>query len=162
MSLIPFAPLYLDRSRNARPLPLRLYRPCRLCHLLHSSFLIETRSLPTLGRCFPSQLYLHQSRQLPWLRCRLPARLKLVRSHLTRRYPRGFAFYVTSSKAPFPIAAFYVSNPIRSIPTSLPVAVCKSSFLTLSMLRATQPLQARIMDQPFLPFPLAGCMGPSR
>jgi hypothetical protein len=29
MSLIPSAPLYLGSSRSARPLPSRLYRPCR-------------------------------------------------------------------------------------------------------------------------------------
>src|SRR6478672_7856260 len=34
---IPFAPLYLGSSRRARPLPLRLYRPCRSSHSLHSS-----------------------------------------------------------------------------------------------------------------------------
>jgi hypothetical protein len=44
---------------------------------------IETRSLPALARCFPRSFTLITRtapclRQLPWLRCRLSARLKLV------------------------------------------------------------------------------------
>src|SRR5438132_758343 len=44
---------------------------------------IEIRSLPTLTHCFPRNFTLITRtapclRQLPWLRCRLPARLKLV------------------------------------------------------------------------------------
>src|SRR5204863_5178511 len=35
MSLIPVAPLYLGYSRSIRPLPLRLYRPCRSSLSLH-------------------------------------------------------------------------------------------------------------------------------
>src|SRR5580765_6966986 len=167
---IPFAPLYLDRSRNARPLPFRLYRPCRSPHLLHSCFLIETPSLPTLGRCFPSQRHLDHSHCLvlaPATLTALPSTHAIETRSLSTSLAathRGFAFYVAFPKSSIPDrGVFYVANPIRSIPTSLPVAVCKSSFCsTLSTLRATQPFQARIIDQPFLPSPLAGCTGPSR
>jgi len=45
MSLVPVAPLYLARSRSARPLPSRLFRPCRSSHSLHST-LQGPRSIP--------------------------------------------------------------------------------------------------------------------
>src|SRR5438034_6890993 len=43
MSLIPVAPLYLARSRSARPLPLRLNRPCRSPRSLHCISLAPAR-----------------------------------------------------------------------------------------------------------------------
>src|SRR4029077_9586593 len=83
---------------------------------------LETRLLPTLTRSYPCRFTLITrtascSRHLPWLRCRLPARLKLV------RFP---------PHSPLPIAAlpsmslsqtlhsldrdvFYVADPISSI-----------------------------------------------
>ena len=121
------------------------------------------------SRCYPAQLCLDHSvaaatsRQLPWLRCRLPTRLKLVRSHLTCRYPRGFAFCVASSKAPFPIAACSMSRiPFAPFLLRFRLQCARAHFLTLSTLRATQPSQPRIIDQPFLPCPVAGYTGPSR
>ena len=53
MSLVPVAPLYLARSRSARPLPSRLFRPCRSSQSLHST-LQRTRSdrySSLLGQC---------------------------------------------------------------------------------------------------------------
>src|SRR5437667_12676247 len=46
MSLIPVAPLYLARSRSARPLPSRLYRPCRSPQSLHSLKLRRDQVFP--------------------------------------------------------------------------------------------------------------------
>ena len=43
MSLIPVAPLYLARSSSARPLPSRLYRPCRSPRSLHCISLAPAR-----------------------------------------------------------------------------------------------------------------------
>ena len=48
MSLIPLTPLYLGCARSARPLPRGFTG-----HVAHPIRSIETRSLPTLSRCYP-------------------------------------------------------------------------------------------------------------
>jgi hypothetical protein len=56
---------------------------------------IETRSLPTLARCYPRQLYLDHS-HCPVL---VPATLAALPS--TRATPDRDVFYVTDPSAPF-------------------------------------------------------------
>jgi hypothetical protein len=50
------------------------------------------------------------------MRCRLPVRLKLVRSHLTRRYPSRLCLLCRFPKSSIPDRdVFYVARPGRSI-----------------------------------------------
>jgi hypothetical protein len=100
-------------------------------YVAHPISSIETRSLPTLTRSYPRRFTLITRtapclRQLPWLRCRLPARLKLVcfprfdscaPAHFR---PLGLPIYVARVPAtpfsPLPIAAL----PSMSLPPKAP------------------------------------------
>src|SRR2546421_4252411 len=83
---------------------------------------IETRSLPTLARCYPRQLYLDHS-HCPVLAPATLAALPSTRAIETRSLPsslaathRGFAFYVAFPKSSIPSIATCSMSLITSAP----------------------------------------------
>jgi hypothetical protein len=114
-------PLPSQREADAKA-PVRVEFRIHRMSLIPS--IIETRSSPGLTRSYPRHFTLIArtascSRRLPWLRCRLPARLKLVRSHLTRRYPSRLCLRCRFPQAPFPIATCSMSRVPRALLPSL-------------------------------------------
>ena len=73
ISAVSVSALYLSCSRSARPLPTRLYRPCRSSHSLHSALLLS----------FPAFIFQRFSFQLSVFRFQLSAFLECLFLHFS-------------------------------------------------------------------------------
>jgi hypothetical protein len=130
MSLVPVAPLYLTRSHSARPLPLRLYRPCRSSQSLHSCRPRASGRISILTKYDAGyQLSLFPTRRTLPLRIRSSVRVPLIPSHATpatrsrrgqlRDFAKALPWFAASLQRSFRLAGELARSWLKLYHTSL-------------------------------------------